>query len=250
MSTAVAFEQELNDVLLQSAKRRNAPGGRFDRMMNGEIPYDSHRVGVVQFFFHTLGFTNALRHLYARCDIPEIRGDIAEGLYEEETGAITGTAPHIELYYRMAEAYGFSREELQQKATLLPEMGAIVHWYHYAATSLSVLEGLAVLNFAAEGQNVDIGGYRGGAGLSGEIQKKLYNLSDEALTFSRVHAYADADHCAIGARALARYAVSDEQKKRIRAAIAMTFDMWQGQARMYERPLADCWRFGGGRFYL
>lgn len=243
MATASAsFETELNDFLIEGAKRRNASGSRWHRLMSGEESDDAMKVGVVQYYFHTLGFTNALRYLYARCDIPELREEIAEGLYEEETGGITGTASHIELYFRMAEAFDISRDKLLNEARIVPEMAGIVHWYHYAATSLSVLEGLAVLNFAAEGQNVDIDDYKGSSTLTLEVLKDRYKMTGDALTFNEVHAIADQEHCAVGARNLARYADTEEQRARIRTAILMTFDAWGGNAAMTERyTLDDCW---------
>lgn len=251
MTGAVTFEQELNDFLLAGAKQRNAPGGRQDRMLKGEESEEAMMVGVIQFYYHTVGFTNALRYLYARCDVPEMRDEIAEGLYEEETGGITSTAAHVDLYFRMAQEYGFSREKIEQNSVLLPEMAATIHWYHYAATALSVLEGLAVLNFAAEGQNVEIGGYPGAAGVSYRIHKERFGLSEEALVFSHVHSYADDEHCAVGARNLAERAATEEQKNRIRTAIRMTYDVWRYQGTMTRHKLSECWRNdGSAKFYI
>ncbi len=251
-STAVKFEQELQDMLRDGAKRRAAPGSRWSRMMSGEANDEEMMVVLVQYYFHTLGFTNALRHVYARCDIPDIRAEIAEGLYEEETGGITGTAAHIELYYRMAEAFGLSRQKFEKEAWMVPEMGAIVHWYHYAATSLGLIEALAVLNFAAEGQNVEIDGIKGSAGLTLEVIKDRFHKTGDALSFYEVHAYADVEHCAVGARNLAKLAETEYQRNRIRTAVRMTYDVWAGQSRLTEKyTLADCWKpVESAMFYL
>ena len=165
--TNTDFESELKDILLQSAKARNE-SPRMKRIVAGKEPQEAIDVSVVQFYFHTIGFVRALRHLYARVSIPEFRAELGEGLYEEETGRITNTAPHLDLYFQMAEAFGFPRAKLIAEAYCLPETAAVVNWYHYAATSLDVLEGVAVLNFAAEGQNAEIGGFPG-------ISKVMYD---------------------------------------------------------------------------
>ncbi len=240
-TTAVKFEQELMDMLATSAKQRTSPGSRYYRLLNNQETLEGFKVGLVQYYFHTLGFTNALRYLYARCDEPALRSEVAEGLYEEETGGITGTAAHIELYYRLAESFDLPREKLVKHARLLPEMGGIIHWYHYAATKLSVLEGLACLNFAAEGQNLDFGEHKGSASATLHALKNHFKKTGDALTFSEVHSYADIDHCAVGARNIARLATTEELKDRVRTAMLMTFEFWKGNASVADHKLAECW---------
>ena len=242
------FGTELKEILLQSAKARNE-SPRMKRIVAGEETEEAINVSVVQFYFHTIGFVRALRHLYARVPQAEFRAEIGEGLYEEETGRITETAPHLELFFTMAEAFGFPRKKLIDDAYCLPETAAVLNWYHYAATSLDVLEGVAVLNFAAEGQNAEIGGYPGISKVMYDAMTTHYGKSHEDIMFYYVHDYADQEHSEVGARNLAKYITTPEQKKRVRTAIQMTNDAWAGMSRFSERKLDECWKLPSGVFY-
>lgn len=46
-------------------------------------------------------------------DVPEVRRALAENLYEEQTGGISRTAPHPELFLVMMEGLGFRRDEFE-----------------------------------------------------------------------------------------------------------------------------------------
>ncbi len=244
------FEKQLHDLLFEGAKMRNAPGGRSDRIRRGVEPVGALRVSLIQQYFHTLGFTNALRYLYARCGDPKIRDEIADGLMEEETGSFSGTASHIELFLQLAEAFDLPREKLRNEAYMVPEMGAIVHWYHYAATALPIIEGVAVLNFASEGQNVDFEVHKGSARVLLDALTKHYGKSGDALVFSTVHATADQEHAATGARLLAENVTTREEQERIKKVIMMTFDVWRGTSKLTEYPESECWKYSNSAFYL
>jgi len=54
--------------------------------------------------------------LLARClgqvpDVPEARRALAENLYEEQTGGLSKSAPHPELFLRMMEGLGYARSD-------------------------------------------------------------------------------------------------------------------------------------------
>ncbi len=251
MATASAFERQLYTMQLTAAKERYERGERTQRIAAGAESEELLKISLVQSYFHTLGFTNALRRLNARCDIPEIRGEIAAGLYEEETGRITGTASHIDLFHDFAAAFGLPRGKLEREAYIIPEMAAIIHLYHYAADRLSVVEGVAVLTFAAEGQNQDIDGYRGVAGVTYDLITKQFGLSGAPTTFSYVHSTADQDHAEAGRRVLARHARSATERQRVLSAIRMTYDAFHSYNRAMSRiTLADCWKQPTAAFYL
>jgi pyrroloquinoline-quinone synthase len=47
-------------------------------------------------------------------NIGSVRGALAENIYEEQTGGISGTAPHPELFLRMMEGLGFKRSDFDE----------------------------------------------------------------------------------------------------------------------------------------
>lgn len=58
--------------------------------------------------------------LLARClgqvpDVPEVRRALAENLYEEQTGGLSKSAPHPELFLRMMEGLGYSRAQFEER---------------------------------------------------------------------------------------------------------------------------------------
>src|SRR5688572_13709506 len=58
--------------------------------------------------------------LLARClgqvpDVPDVRQALAENLYEEQTGGLSKSAPHPELFLRMMEGLGYARSELHER---------------------------------------------------------------------------------------------------------------------------------------
>src|SRR6476620_9243684 len=53
--------------------------------------------------------------------LEDVRRALAENLYEEQTGGLSKTAPHPELFLRMMEGLGFSRAQFAE-ATLDAEL--------------------------------------------------------------------------------------------------------------------------------
>ncbi|AKV00888.1 hypothetical protein AKJ09_07551 [Labilithrix luteola] len=49
-------------------------------------------------------------------DLPDVRRALAENLYEEQTGGLSKSAPHPELFLRMMEGLGFSRDDFEESA--------------------------------------------------------------------------------------------------------------------------------------
>lgn len=112
------FVEELQ-VLRRALPRRAAEHPFVLAMMEGRATEEQVRVQCIQQYFHTIAFPAGLARLVSRCGIPEIRREITEGLYEEETGKLTGTAPHLDLYYRYARSWGYTPEQLRS-AYMLP----------------------------------------------------------------------------------------------------------------------------------
>ena len=209
MATAT-FEDELLAIEADMARRRyGSPGTK--QLLAGQRGEESFKVDVVQFLFHTVGFVSALRHLYARCPLPDLRMELAESLYEEETGRMSNSAPHLDLYYQYARSWGFEPTELTKHARILPEMGAVVHWYQYAATSLDPLIGLAALTLGGEGQNGTWAGIPGASRVLADALRASYGKTPEDVLFYEVHDAADKDHCAVGLRNLARHVATPKQ---------------------------------------
>src|SRR5438477_10708539 len=144
-----------------------------------------------QFFLQVLEFPRAVSALHSRCPDLGERVKLAESVYEEETGRISGSKAHPELFLDFATGLGLRRDEVLS-APALPSTAALIHWFEYSTKILSFLEGVAAINLAAEGQV---------AGAFEPFARALehhYGVSRSAVAFWDVHEIADADHSDVG----------------------------------------------------
>lgn len=95
-----------------------------------------------------------LSRVHARCPVPEIRQELAENLYEEETGRISGGGPHAELFLQMMEGLGFDRGLFEQ-VRLLPASRAYRTFLDHAMLRSPWIVGLAVATIFVEGSRND-----------------------------------------------------------------------------------------------
>src|SRR5208282_2283473 len=82
------------------------------RIADGKVSQEGLCNFAAQFFLQVREFPRALSALHSRCYNAAERVKLAESLYEEETGLISGSAPHPELFIRVGVGLGMKREEL------------------------------------------------------------------------------------------------------------------------------------------
>lgn len=95
-------------------------------------------------------FPVLLSRIHSRCPVADVRRDLAENLYEEETGGLSGTGPHPDLFLYMMEGLGFKRGDFRG-TVLLDESRAYRHWLDEASTKLPWVVGAAVVTIFVEG---------------------------------------------------------------------------------------------------
>ena len=157
--------------------------------------------------------------LHTRCPYPEERIHLAENLYEEETGRLSGSAPHPELFIRFGTAVGAARDELVNAAPLSETM-ALIEWFEESTQRRGFHEGIAAITVAAEGQ------VPGAFGLFARALQRHYDLSTDAVLFWDIHETADRDHSDVGDHLLARHPVDATAQLGIRRALGRSLDLW------------------------
>ncbi len=172
-----------------------------------------------QFFLQVVEFPRAVSALHSRCTDLAERVKLAESIYEEETGRLSGSKAHPELFLDFAAGVGVPRAEMLS-ARPLPSTAALVHWFEYSTKILPFHEGVAAINLAAEGQVV------GAFGSFARALQKHYGLSDAAVAFWDVHELADAEHSDVGDHIVVRYATTEERRVAIRRAVHTSLDLW------------------------
>jgi pyrroloquinoline-quinone synthase len=84
----------------------------------------------------------------------EVRRDLAENLYEEETGGLTIGRSHPELFLYLMEGLGFKRQDFEN-VSLLPASRRYRQWLDRITLSGSWLEAAAVITIFVEGSIKD-----------------------------------------------------------------------------------------------
>ncbi len=175
---------------------------------------------VVQFFLQVREFPRAVSALHSRCPDARERVELAESLYEEETGRISGcNVSHPELFVRFGEGVGVSRSAMVDGVSL-PATAVLIEWFHESTREHPFIEGAAATNLAAEGQ------VPGAFGPFARALERHYGCTPAAVAFWDVHEQADREHSAIGDHIVVRLATTPGLQADVRRAVARSLDLW------------------------
>jgi pyrroloquinoline-quinone synthase len=223
MSDSAALDSRaFADSLRALIESRRSFGGHplWRRIAEGGVDHAGLQRFAVEFFLQVREFPRAVSGLHARCPDARERIELAESLYEEETGRISGcNHPHPELFLRFGTATGLPREAFERAAPL-PSTASLIHWFELSTRSLPYLEGAAAITLAAEGQ------VPGAFGPFARALEQHYGLSREQVAFWDVHEIADREHSGVGDHAVVRYAASAETQRGVRAAVETSLAQW------------------------
>lgn len=190
------------------------------KIAEGKLRRPDAQTWAMQFFLQVREFPRAVSGLHSRCPFLDERIKLAESLYEEETGRISGcNVPHPELFIRFGEGLGLARRQLLE-AQPLPGTAALIRWFESATREHSFLEGAAAINLAAEGQ------VPGAFAPFARALERHYGLTPEQVAFWDIHEEADREHSDIADHIVARYAVTDEVQERVKRALMRSLDLW------------------------
>ncbi len=210
------------DELQQLIDERRTFGGHplWQRIQEGRVRDAGLQLFASQFFLQVREFPRAVSALHAACPYPDERIELAESLYEEETGRISGcNLPHPELFIRFGLATGLAREQMTQ-AKPLPATASLIDWFEISTRTRPFLEGAAAITLAAEGQ------VPGAFGPFARALEQHYGLSREAVAFWDIHEVADRDHSDIGRSAVLAHGDTPESRDGIRQAVGLSLDAW------------------------
>ncbi len=211
--------------LIRTIQQRVQQGRSFGKhpiwlkVADGVPTRDRMKIFAQQFFLQVVEFPRAVSALHTACPFPEERRALAENLWEEETGAISGGAPHPELFLRFSRAFDVPDEEMWG-AKPLPGTTALIDWFELSTRNRDFIEGAAAITLAAEGQVM---------GNFGPFARKLeahYGLTEEQVSFWDVHEIADADHSDVGDHIVIKFASTDAMQQRVLAAVDHSLAMW------------------------
>jgi pyrroloquinoline-quinone synthase len=221
MSEVLPPEAFIRDLVARIAARRTfGAHPLWLDLAAGKLDRARMKTFAVQFFLQVREFPRAVSAMHANCPFPEERMALAESVYEEETGRLSGcNEPHPELFIRFGEALGLSRSDMTEGRPL-PATRALIDWFELSTKQRSFIEAAAAINLAAEGQV---------PGAFGPMARRLqehYGLSREAVAFWDVHETADAEHSDVGDNIVVRHATDAATQARVRDALQHSLDAW------------------------
>jgi len=221
VSEVLAPEDFIKDLVARiEARRTFGSHPLWLDLAEGTLSREQLKPFAVQFFLQVREFPRAVSAMHANCPFPEERVELAQSLYEEETGRISGcNQPHPEIFIRFGEAVGLSRAEMVEGKPL-PATRALIDWFELSTKQRSFIEAAAAINLAAEGQV---------PGAFGPMARRLqenYGLSREAVAFWDIHEIADAEHSEVGDNIVVRHATDAAIQARVRDALQHSLDAW------------------------
>jgi len=214
------------------AKRTFGSHPLWKRIAAGELSIQQLQRFAVQFFLQVREFPRAVSAMHSRCPYDDLRRELAESVYEEESGRISGcNLPHPELFIQFGTALGLDRSDMTE-GKALPETAALIHWFEVASQNRSFMEGAAAINLAAEGQ------VPGAFGPMARALEKHYGLKTEDVAFWDIHEMADQEHSDVGDHIVVKHANTDDLREKVCEALEDSLDAWWLFFDGIERSLA------------
>ncbi|HXN33061.1 MAG TPA: iron-containing redox enzyme family protein [Polyangiaceae bacterium] len=134
--------------------------------------------------------------------IDDVRGSLARNLYEEQTGGISGTAAHPQLFLRMMQGLGFdARAFADDDACLHPAALRYRAFLRERSSATPWQAAVALLTIFVEGsvnERAELAGAfvrrRGDDAVREHVLVKHYGCPPEAMELTRAHALVEGDH--------------------------------------------------------
>ncbi|TPV96400.1 MAG: iron-containing redox enzyme family protein [Myxococcales bacterium FL481] len=175
-------------------------------------------------------FPRLLGHAYVQCDVPAVRRELAENLYEEETGGLVAGRPHPELFLEYPRGLGMDLERFE-RIELLPAAARYRAWLDEASQSSGWPIGATVLTIFVEGTPHERGELDSNAPrrpeppLSEHPLVRHYGLSLECLALTKAHRQVEGEHRAAAWRIVLHH-VPVDQRETVVDAMERSLEAW------------------------
>lgn len=174
-----------------------------------------------------------LSRLHARCPHPEVRQDLAENLFEEETGKLSTGKPHPELFLHMMDGLGLDRDRFAA-IRLLPGAVTYRRWIDRVTESDHWLEGVALVTLFIEG-SVHERRYVEGTGdrepdpdaaIRGSWLVRHYGVDPRFLELKRAHQMVESGHREMAWNMVLEHARDGTDAARVCRVMDRALDLW------------------------
>jgi len=174
----------------------------------------------LQAFHLTRAFTGYIGMLYCHCPIQKYRTALAVNLYEEETGALSKTANHMELMERFILALGLTKEQIENEVSLPTTVDLVEYRRKLCENPQTLHMGAAAVMIASEGQSLETKAGK----TKDQLIPEMYGLKPEDLAFFAVHAVEDVYHVGDGLDLVSELCTTQKMQDEAIEAIEGTCD--------------------------
>ena len=177
-------------------------------------------------------WTRNILGIASRIDDYQLRRELIDNIYEEETGGVTRSRRHLDSFVDVGLCLGLTREQVVDADTMLPETQAVIeHNLRFCNRhDVHFTQGVASVLLLMEGQP-PIVSERGSS--MEAVMRDVYGLPPSGYEFFTHHASAtegsavsdiEDDHAETARRILARYCTADQLRADARAALSNALD--------------------------
>lgn len=197
----------------------------------GRVPRERFHIHLEQeYATYVRDFPVLVARAYVQCPIAEVRRELIENVYEEETGGLVAGKPHPELFLEVPRGLGMDVSRFDAVA-LLPNAAAYRRFLDEASTSRGWAVAAAVTTLFVEGTRYERGELDPSAAkrpeppLSDHPLVKHYGLPIEHLALTRAHRQVEGEHRTSAWRVITQHVTKAEQPEVI-AAMETALARW------------------------
>lgn len=197
----------------------------------GEVAADRLHVHLEhEYATYVRDFPVMVGRAYVQCPLPAVRRELAENLYEEETGGIAAGRPHPELFLEYPRGLGMDLERFEH-VELLPAAAAYRAWLDEATQNLGWEVAAAVVTIFIEGTPHERGELdpdvpkRPAPPLSEHPLVLHYGLPLESLALTKAHRAVEGEHRAAAWRVMLDHIPAD-RRAAVVDAMENTLKLW------------------------
>ena len=186
-----------------------------------------------EYLTYVRDFPQFLGRIHGQCPDPASRRLLAENLYEEETGGLSRTAPHPDLFLKMMSGLGFNPGRFST-AHLLPAAARYRRWLDRATQREPWFVGAAVVTIFVEGSVNDRVVLANGNGASipqkfdprNEPLFRHHGVPASLLTLKRAHARVENGHRQAAWEIVERHAKGASSRAQVIDAVKTSLRLW------------------------
>jgi pyrroloquinoline quinone (PQQ) biosynthesis protein C len=229
---------EFQEALLQQMERKTH--WAWPAFTAGLVPKDKLHIHLEhEWAVYVRDFPVMVGRAYVQCPIPEVRRELAENLYEEETGGLAAGKPHPELFMMYPRGLGMDVERFANVQLLpaarsyrgfLDDVTTNRGWAIAAAVATLFIEGTAYERHELDSSASP----RPQAALEDHPLAKHYGLPVECLALTKAHRSVEGEHRKAAWRVMLNHLPASDRVGVVRA-MRQAVDAW----RAYRDDVAE-----------